>query len=1035
MPLRFPWSSAHGSSSEDEAGGSTEAPPDAESEPRTSPASVADVPIGDLDQDRLGRRPFVERLAHFLGTRTDPASFVVGLYGPWGHGKTSILRLVKQELEDKYSEHLSVIEFNPWFYDKEDAIAADFLRDIADALNQPLERDREEVARRFERTARIVEPIAGLNFLTKAIVGSIISVAGALGNVSLRELRERLRLIVEAEAERETPRRVIVLMDDIDRLPPEQIAITFRIVKLAADLDYVSYVLAFDEKIVAQVLGKEYEGNSEGVRFLEKIVQLPLHVPRIDESLLKGIMLTDLYQLLDGLGVQPAAEDSYRLQVALERYVWPQVQTIRAGKLLLSALEFAIPALPAEVNIADVVLIEALRVFSGSAYKFVSAHKEIFLEGVNRSDDDLRAEVNSFGSKVLGLLKEMFPRFDPETRGPQSSQEVLRWSQEKRICAPGYFNRYFMYGLPIGDILDSDVDTAASTTDPDVGTQLLTALIENNDPGLVVQKLLERADQLPADQAEALARSISNITDQLEGHDSLQSPDSPASRAAFTIVTLLRRIPRPDRQMLALSLMHQSRMDFRTILFGWLEIATRQPGQQEPLLSESELQELGQSFAEEVAEADERESVLIPLPQMALFLYRVWREYGDAEALNARVAAAMRDDPRLVARYLALSITVLEHEQVINSISAKGYQLAAALLPPELLAEVISDVFPELHQDSSKTEFIREQSSKTVRETLPMDEILILTFLAFYRQEAAALPPVPPTVYELSPSRRSPLMQRGPTQPTDTERPTDLLCRIAVLTPHTPAAFLTSAGAPSSRVTAEERDDTLKEVLGEADVTAWARDNQALWGGSSSPTWRLEGYNEHAISTLRIDASEWDAGARPAARIEFKAQTYSDQSGRGAAASDALYAVLDVELRLASESALMGLEELWTLLYAQLSLLDISRQATARLLSPGEYSDGELAIWLVSGRNDFPSVIELGEPSIVGGGLRREFPVFSTLPLDETGIIGSPANRSNFARSQMVAHVLNEVFKAGNRRGYVQQLSQVLQVCEATVRA
>lgn len=78
--------------------------------------------------------------------------------------------------------------------------------------------------------------------------------------------------------------RVVVLMDDIDRLEKAEIQTIFRLVKLTGDFAYTTYVLAFDDERVAESLGERYgKGDADaGHDFLEKIIQVPLRLPKAD---------------------------------------------------------------------------------------------------------------------------------------------------------------------------------------------------------------------------------------------------------------------------------------------------------------------------------------------------------------------------------------------------------------------------------------------------------------------------------------------------------------------------------------------------------------------------------------------------------------------------------------------------------------------------------------------------------------------------------------------------------------------------------
>lgn len=62
---------------------------------------ATDTPIKVREQDLIGRIPFAERLADILKSAAGPESLVIGLYGPWGSGKTSVINLVENALSRK----------------------------------------------------------------------------------------------------------------------------------------------------------------------------------------------------------------------------------------------------------------------------------------------------------------------------------------------------------------------------------------------------------------------------------------------------------------------------------------------------------------------------------------------------------------------------------------------------------------------------------------------------------------------------------------------------------------------------------------------------------------------------------------------------------------------------------------------------------------------------------------------------------------------------------------------------------------------
>jgi hypothetical protein len=71
-----------------------------------------DAPISDPRLDVFDREPFARRIADTIGERKDPSSLVIGIYGPWGDGKTTVLNFIRGRLKDYAS--IICVSFNPW---------------------------------------------------------------------------------------------------------------------------------------------------------------------------------------------------------------------------------------------------------------------------------------------------------------------------------------------------------------------------------------------------------------------------------------------------------------------------------------------------------------------------------------------------------------------------------------------------------------------------------------------------------------------------------------------------------------------------------------------------------------------------------------------------------------------------------------------------------------------------------------------------------------------------------------------------------
>ena len=103
-----------------------------------------DTPIYSKSQDILNRGNFVNNLVHLLQNNNDEESTVIGLYGPWGSGKTSIINLIQEKLSTsgRTSSEISedtryvLVTFNPWLYSNMKDLIVEFFTCMTEALGQ-----------------------------------------------------------------------------------------------------------------------------------------------------------------------------------------------------------------------------------------------------------------------------------------------------------------------------------------------------------------------------------------------------------------------------------------------------------------------------------------------------------------------------------------------------------------------------------------------------------------------------------------------------------------------------------------------------------------------------------------------------------------------------------------------------------------------------------------------------------------------------------------------------------------------------------
>jgi formylglycine-generating enzyme required for sulfatase activity len=308
------------------------------------------------ERDALDFTPYVETLADIIQTGNTPLT--IGVFGTWGSGKTSLMKMVRYGIPDSEFKGLpkdfTVAWFDAWKYDKEESLWRAFLLCVLTALKEraslqgkPVE-EFEKLQTLLYREMEIEKVggvtidlakiggvaakslaqltlsfIPGLSTLTKLVEELQSGAAKNVDDATAAIQRERTKIYIEQIQfleqfqkrfseliqEHVKPNRLVVFVDDLDRCLPEKAIEVLEAIKLFLDAENCVFVLGLDQEVIARgiemkykELGEKQEGDEsrhftiEGVRYLEKIVQLPFQIPPVEQ--------TDMGEFVEGLSAE-----------------------------------------------------------------------------------------------------------------------------------------------------------------------------------------------------------------------------------------------------------------------------------------------------------------------------------------------------------------------------------------------------------------------------------------------------------------------------------------------------------------------------------------------------------------------------------------------------------------------------------------------------------------------------------------------------------------------------------------------------------
>jgi predicted KAP-like P-loop ATPase len=447
------------------------------------------------------------------------------------------------------------LEFNPWLFSGKEDLAQAFLNQLQSVLsmgNESFKKLKEKLAVFGQNIGNLLD-LSGLTKGAGKELGEILSKVLRSEPQNIAILKKEIREILLEEKT-----RIIVFIDDIDRLDKEEARQLFSVIKVLADFPYMFYILAFDREAIAEAL--DSGGCLSGDRFLEKIIQVPFEIPIVDRTILRNFLFKNLDALINGHSAVPF--DSNHWTGVFLRGLDSFFRLPRDVIRFLNSISVTFPAICKEVNPVDFIAVEAIRVFKPDLYEFIRSKKDGFTRvqsGYSSSGQKEREEFLSSLEKriqkeesepMMNIITELFPNI-----GNAGYDESWRpeWRRLLRVCHPDIFPVYFHFSLPPDAISHLDVmDLIESALDDEqfaarlqqlnkepftVGTSKLTAMLD---------RMLDHGENgIPEDVIPNFFKVFLSIGDELltseeEGNRLAPGNDSRIVRLMYM---LLKRYP------------------------------------------------------------------------------------------------------------------------------------------------------------------------------------------------------------------------------------------------------------------------------------------------------------------------------------------------------------------------------------------------------------------------------------------------------------------------------------------------------------
>lgn len=491
-----------------------------------------DRAITRIEEDLLGRSCFSKALGKAINEYTSQDSIVIGLYGKWGSGKTSIANMAMQTVmeESSIDNKPIILSFSPWNYTDKDNLISLFFHALSTAIDGSDNTEmKSKIGSTLKEYACLFDSLSLIPVVGTATAAATKGAVQLLGEYfekqgDLNTYKKNLE-----EALKESDQRFIILIDDIDRLTKSQICDVFQLVKQVADLPHIVYVLLMDREIVKNALTEVH--SCDGNEYLAKIVQVPFEIPEIDSIRLNEIVRSKLEATIAKKSRKISTDNVYWTTV-FRNCISPYVLTLRDANRMLNAFCFKYDMVCSETAFEDMVSITTLEVLEPELYKWIKNHKnDLCMKKVDPwvsmrvRDSDYRSyyydeftRLNIEPQRAIKCLATLFPVFsDKVGYSIKSANDLSNIRSIMRVANEERFDLYFVLDLGNVKVPRQIIKECILSLPPE---KIEKTMLEVNSQGNIVYFLEEIESLLgfiPYDRINVVALALYKLKPRFKG--------------------------------------------------------------------------------------------------------------------------------------------------------------------------------------------------------------------------------------------------------------------------------------------------------------------------------------------------------------------------------------------------------------------------------------------------------------------------------------------------------------------------------------
>jgi KAP family P-loop domain len=332
--------------------------------------------------DELNRTSLAVRIKDVIERlNSDDRGFTISIEGHWGAGKSWLVEKIKTELNGS----ANIVEFNPWLIGNQSALLSEFFECLIDSFKTSTStRVTDQIRKYAKRFAKLglakISEYAIENDLPEVVLAATVVQAAMPDKAAVESLTDlRIKLIDQLQL---LPKKIVVVVDDIDRLAPTEVVEVIRLIKSIGELPNIVYVIAIDHEYVENAL--RVAGHGQHDNYLDKIIQLRIPIPPMRYAQ-KWKLLYENIKTIDDSDVtlkSPGGESAceHRLN-QLAQPIAKLIENPRDVVRIWNRFTFVEPSCRSEINPIDLLALQVIHIKAPKLYEDICQQPRLYTNG------------------------------------------------------------------------------------------------------------------------------------------------------------------------------------------------------------------------------------------------------------------------------------------------------------------------------------------------------------------------------------------------------------------------------------------------------------------------------------------------------------------------------------------------------------------------------------------------------------------------------------------------------------------------------